>query len=175
MAYIKIEFDLMDEGDQALAFDFDAWFKCYRWMRDNLNEQLLDFALNKRLFTYRQQIELVDLSNYFGEYMNICRVTPIHISYSDFKPIDDGCNKPSKFYLWLKIDSCCIGCSDFQELKDRIGSRLEGIFKEIYGQLSDGWGESLYFKIDNEETNQTDTFWPEFKKETMELVESIGD
>ena len=172
-AYIKIQFTLLDENNKRVNLFYKNllyrdYLNRYKHIEEDLNKSLLDFALEKQAFVYHQILKLVDLNEYMGEYKNICTITPIHISNINVM------DALLSFYLYLEVDSYVVRVDDLEELKEWvIGDRLEGIFKEVYGQLTDGWGENLYFEIYNYENGERETFFPEFIRSSMALVEEM--
>lgn len=167
-AYIKIQFNLLNENNKRVNLLYRDCFDKYKHIGEDLNKSLLDFALEKQAFIYHQRLKLVDLNDYMSEYKNICTIIPIHISDINVT------NALILFYFYLEVDSYVVGVDDLEELKEWvIGDRLEGIFKEVYGQLTDGWGENLYFEIFNYEGGERETFFPEFIRSSMALVEEM--
>ena len=174
MAYIKIDFDLYDIDNNLIEIDFDKVMSGYRYIEYDLNKCLLDYIIDKNYFCYYHIIRTMDLNDILDENRNICTLKPIHISLNE--KWEEDTTKPAAFTLYIETNGYCICASDFEELKDYIiGNRLESLFNEIYAQLVDGWGENLNFDIFNYKTLENEDMFPEFKRETMKLVESIGD
>ena len=180
MAYIKIDFDLYDIEDKLVDIDFNKAFEGYRFMEESLNKSLLDYIVDVQYFCYHHIIKNMDLNDILEENKNICTLKPIHISLNKnwygekFGDIDTS--KLATFTLYIETNGYAICEANFEELKDFIiGNRLESLFNEIYAQLVDGWGENLNFDVLNYKTFCKEDMFPEFKRETMELVESIGD
>lgn len=180
MAYIKIDFDLSDINGEKVNVNFDKSFDEYRFMEYDLNKCLLDYIIDKQYFCYHHIIRSIDLNDILDENKNICTLKPIHISVNkNWKAeeiADIDFTKLATFTLYIETNGYVICEDSFEELKDYIiGNRLESLFKEIYGQLVDGWGENLNFSVTNYKTLEDEDMFPEFKKETMELVESIDE
>ena len=179
MAYIKIDFDLYDINDDLVKVDFNT-ASAYRFMEYDLNKCLLDYIIDKQYFCNYHSIKTMDLNDILQENKNICVLKPIHISlnknwYRDDIIVRDA-TKLATFTLYIETSGYVICEGSFEKLKDCIiGNRLEGLFNEIYAQLVDGWGENLNFDILNYETLKNEDMFPEFKIETMKLVEGIGE
>jgi len=179
MAYIKIDFDLSDINGEKVNVNFDKTFDEYRFMEYDLNKCLLDYIIDKQYFCNHQIIRTIDLNDILDENKNICTLKPIHISvnknWKGEKITDVDLTKQATFTLYIQANGyvICEGC--FEDLKEWIGNNLDNLFNEIYGQLVDGWGENLNFKVTNYKTLEDESLFPEFKRETMELVESIDE
>ena len=178
MAYIKIDFVLYDINDSPIEINFYNTDE-YRFMEYDLNKGLLDYIIDKQYFCNNQIIRTMDLNDILDENKNICTLKPIHISlnknwYGENSDIDTS--KLASFTLYIETNGYVICEENFEELRDCIiGCSLKSLFNEIYAQLVDGWGENLNFSVLNYKTFKNEAMFPEFKKETMELVESIGD
>lgn len=99
-----------------------------------LNDHLLNYALDKKAFAYRQELILEDLALY-SDLAFIKSILPIHIGVDiDYSNYDSLMEKECPIYLYFKVLSNTPIINSIQ---------LKQILDELSGQLSDGWGEGF--------------------------------
>lgn len=99
-----------------------------------LNDHLLNYALDKRAFVYRQELRLEDLAEY-SDLSFIKSILPIHIGIEiDYSNREHFTEQECPIYLYFKVLSSTSITNSIQ---------LKQILDELSGQLSDGWGEGF--------------------------------
>lgn len=124
------------EDIEKVPITFKFWnaftHRCRGSLEDVFNAHLLDYALDKNAFTYRQKLELEDLAQY-SDLKYLKSLVPIHIGVEVNYDNIQG-NQELPIYLYLKV---------ILSEPLNTSTKLLELLEEVKGQLSDGWGEGF--------------------------------
>ena len=102
-------------------------------LKQVLNNHLLNYALCRNAFIYRQELMLEDLKEY-SDLSFVQSIIPIHIGLQfDWENPNNFFDRDIPLYLYFKV--VC---------KEKLSSsEASQLLEEMKGQLSDGWGEGF--------------------------------